>query len=160
MDGQDQLLWLRKPIARAPRGVVESSSWGQSLIGRMQRNRQKGKSRAWRGLSVGRGRLLEVKAATAAMGRARFKLCFICCRDDAIRFGLPLTWPLQIFPKMRNYTANNKATSVGNQLLTNYKKFLLSYERAYSSVDIKVCLLPWLRQRAMDSRGPLQTLLV
>lgn len=42
----------------------------------------------------------------------------------------------EIFPKMKNYTINNRATSVGNQLLNNYKKFLLSYERAYKYVDL------------------------
>ncbi len=40
-----------------------------------------------------------------------------------------LAWPI-------NWTANNKATSVGNQLLSNYKKFLLAYERAYMVRDL------------------------
>lgn len=35
---------------------------------------------------------------------------------------------LQIFPKMANFTPNHRATSVGNQLLQNYRKFLASYE--------------------------------
>uniref|UniRef100_A0A061RJJ0 Uncharacterized protein n=1 Tax=Tetraselmis sp. GSL018 TaxID=582737 RepID=A0A061RJJ0_9CHLO len=38
---------------------------------------------------------------------------------------------------MSNFTANNRATSVGNQLLTNYRKFLLAYERAYAPQDIR-----------------------
>ncbi len=35
---------------------------------------------------------------------------------------------LQIFPNMSNYTSHHRATSVGNQLLQNYRKFLASYE--------------------------------
>ncbi|KAK9857193.1 hypothetical protein WJX84_009152 [Apatococcus fuscideae] len=34
----------------------------------------------------------------------------------------------QIFPKMSNFTSNHRATSVGNQLLQNYRKFLAAYE--------------------------------
>lgn len=40
-----------------------------------------------------------------------------------------------------NFTVNNRATSVGNQLLNNYKKFLLAYERAYHSRDVQVAAL-------------------
>ncbi|CAD7699734.1 unnamed protein product [Ostreobium quekettii] len=42
-----------------------------------------------------------------------------------------------IFPKMKNYTKGNRATSVGNQLLNNYRKFLFDYERAWRHIDIK-----------------------
>ena len=43
---------------------------------------------------------------------------------------------LQIFPKMKNYTPYNRATSVGNQLLNNYRKFLLNYEICHRSRDL------------------------
>lgn len=41
-----------------------------------------------------------------------------------------------MFPKLRNWTANNRATSVGNQLHTNYRKFLLAYELAHRTMDL------------------------
>lgn len=41
-----------------------------------------------------------------------------------------------IFPKLHNYTKDNRATSVGNQLLSNYRKFLYDYERAWRHIDI------------------------
>ena len=37
---------------------------------------------------------------------------------------------------MRNWTANNRATSVGNQLHCNYRKFLLAYECAHAPRDL------------------------
>ena len=43
---------------------------------------------------------------------------------------------VQIFPKMKNYTPYNRATSVGNQLLNNYRKFLLNYEICHRSRDL------------------------
>ena len=43
---------------------------------------------------------------------------------------------MQIFPKMKNYTPYNRATSVGNQLLNNYRKFLLNYEICHRSRDL------------------------
>eukprot|EP00884_Botryococcus_braunii_P005436 jgi/Botrbrau1/14894/Bobra.0248s0011.2 len=42
----------------------------------------------------------------------------------------------EIFKKLTNFTENNKATSVGNQLMSNYKKFLLAYEVAHSVTDL------------------------
>ena len=43
---------------------------------------------------------------------------------------------LQIFPRMKNYTPYNRATSVGNQLLNNYRKFLLAYEVCHRGKDL------------------------
>lgn len=37
---------------------------------------------------------------------------------------------------MKNYTPYNRATSVGNQLLNNYRKFLLAYEVCHRSKDL------------------------
>lgn len=37
---------------------------------------------------------------------------------------------------MKNYTPYNRATSVGNQLLNNYRKFLLNYEICHRSRDL------------------------
>ncbi|KAK9812968.1 hypothetical protein WJX72_006606 [[Myrmecia] bisecta] len=42
----------------------------------------------------------------------------------------------QIFPKMRNYTQNHRATSIGNQLLSNYRKFLVAYEVCHQHKDL------------------------
>jgi hypothetical protein len=42
----------------------------------------------------------------------------------------------QVFPRMKNYTPYNRATSVGNQLLNNYRKFLLAYEVCHRSKDL------------------------
>eukprot|EP00951_Prasinocladus_malaysianus_P012302 scaffold91656_cov41-Prasinocladus_malaysianus.AAC.1 len=39
---------------------------------------------------------------------------------------------------MANFTAHNRATSIGNQLLSNYRKFLTAYEEAWAPRDIKV----------------------
>ena len=38
---------------------------------------------------------------------------------------------------MRNYTPNHKATSIGNQLLSNYRKFLYEYEKCYAPRDLQ-----------------------
>ncbi|CAD7698723.1 unnamed protein product [Ostreobium quekettii] len=42
-----------------------------------------------------------------------------------------------VFPKLDNYTKGNRATSVGNQLLSNYRKFLYDYENAWRHVDLR-----------------------
>lgn len=42
-----------------------------------------------------------------------------------------------IFPKLKNYSKDNRATSVGNQLLSNYRKFLYEYERAWQHIDLQ-----------------------
>ena len=57
----------------------------------------------------------------------------------------------EVFPRMRNWTAGNRATSVGNQLHCNYRKFLLAYECAHAPRDLgtaqpllrQVCLCCW-----------------
>ena len=64
--------------------------------------------------------------------------CSLCskgvkCREWALSGVCVL---LQIFPKMKNYTPYNRATSVGNQLLNNYRKFLLNYEICHRSRDL------------------------
>ena len=51
--------------------------------------------------------------------------CWLCCCA-----------PPQIFPRMKNYTPYNRATSVGNQLLNNYRKFLLAYEACHRPKDL------------------------
>ena len=42
----------------------------------------------------------------------------------------------EVFPRLRNWTPNNKATSVGNQLLTAYRKYLLAYETVHAPRDL------------------------
>ena len=56
--------------------------------------------------------------------------------DDRGRWNGGINFAGEIFPRMKNYTLNNRATSVGNQLLNNYKKFLLAYERAWRAIDM------------------------
>lgn len=56
--------------------------------------------------------------------------------DERGRWAGGVNFAGDVFPRMANWTANNKATSVGNQLLSNYKKFLLAYERAYMALDL------------------------
>ncbi|KAK9821858.1 hypothetical protein WJX74_006194 [Apatococcus lobatus] len=48
--------------------------------------------------------------------------------DDHGRWTGSINFAGQIFPNMSNFTHNHRATSVGNQLLQNYRKFLASYE--------------------------------
>ena len=56
--------------------------------------------------------------------------------DDTNRWKGGINFAGEVFPKMRNWTAGNRATSVGNQLHTNYRKFLLAYELAHRVVDL------------------------
>eukprot|EP00803_Ostreobium_quekettii_P008408 evm.model.scf_171.11 EVM.evm.TU.scf_171.11 scf_171:106301-112328(+) len=56
--------------------------------------------------------------------------------DEAGRWVGGINFAGHIFPKLKNYTKDNRATSVGNQLLSNYRKFLYDYERAWRHVDI------------------------
>lgn len=58
--------------------------------------------------------------------------------DDYNRWIGGINFAGQIFPKMSNYTPNNRATSIGNQLLSNYRKFLLAYEIAHRAKDLDV----------------------
>ena len=37
---------------------------------------------------------------------------------------------------MSNYKRGHRATSIGTQLLSNYRKYLAAYERAWASVDL------------------------
>eukprot|EP00192_Tetraselmis_astigmatica_P007651 CAMPEP_0117649096 /NCGR_PEP_ID=MMETSP0804-20121206/780_1 /TAXON_ID=1074897 /ORGANISM="Tetraselmis astigmatica, Strain CCMP880" /LENGTH=801 /DNA_ID=CAMNT_0005454791 /DNA_START=167 /DNA_END=2573 /DNA_ORIENTATION=+ len=78
--------------------------------------------------------------------------------DENGRWTGRINFSGSVFRKMTNFTENNKATSIGNQLLTNYKKFLLSYERANASRDIKVTPEPLLgisnNGRAGRPKGP------
>jgi hypothetical protein len=63
--------------------------------------------------------------------------------DEGGRWTGNINFSGAVFPKMSNYTENNKATSIGNQLLSNYKKYLLPYEQAYAAVDITVNALTY-----------------
>ncbi|KAL3140810.1 hypothetical protein ABBQ32_005353 [Trebouxia sp. C0010 RCD-2024] len=56
--------------------------------------------------------------------------------DESKRWCGNINFAGSIFPNMRNYTPNHKATSIGNQLLSNYKKFLYEYEKCYAPRDL------------------------
>ncbi|GMH45982.1 hypothetical protein BSKO_13946 [Bryopsis sp. KO-2023] len=56
--------------------------------------------------------------------------------DDTGRWVGRINFAGHVFPRMRNYTKDHRATSVGNQLLTNYRKFLYDYERAWRHIDL------------------------
>ncbi|KAL4422493.1 hypothetical protein ABPG75_008690 [Micractinium tetrahymenae] len=47
------------------------------------------------------------------------------------KVGNGINWKGQVFPRMRNFTANNKMTGVGNALKRHYQHFLLEYEQAH-----------------------------
>lgn len=55
--------------------------------------------------------------------------------------GNGINWKGQVFSKMRNYTATNKMTGVGNTLKRHYETYLLEYELAHDDVDGECCLL-------------------
>lgn len=57
-------------------------------------------------------------------------------RYDQGRWVGKLNFGGLVFPKMRNYTQNNRATSVGSQLINTYRKTLLNYEKAWQYVDL------------------------
>ena len=57
--------------------------------------------------------------------------------DESNRWCGNINFAGSIFPNMRNYTPNHKATSIGNQLLSNYKKFLYEYEKCYAPRDLQ-----------------------
>ena len=42
----------------------------------------------------------------------------------------------EVFPAMHNFKRGHRATSIGTQLLTNYRKYLVGYERAWGGVDL------------------------
>ncbi|XP_072992047.1 AT-rich interactive domain-containing protein 4-like isoform X1 [Typha latifolia] len=55
--------------------------------------------------------------------------------------GNGINWKGQVFPKMRNHTASNRMTGVGNTLKRHYETYLLEYELAHDDVDGECCLL-------------------
>ncbi|GAA0158025.1 hypothetical protein LIER_15153 [Lithospermum erythrorhizon] len=55
--------------------------------------------------------------------------------------GNGINWKGQVFSKMRNHTATNKMTGVGNTLKRHYETYLLEYELAHDDVDGEFCLL-------------------
>lgn len=55
--------------------------------------------------------------------------------------GNGINWKGQVFSKMRNFTATNKMTGVGNTLKRHYETYLLEYELAHDDVDGECCLL-------------------
>ncbi|GAA0145868.1 hypothetical protein LIER_05954 [Lithospermum erythrorhizon] len=55
--------------------------------------------------------------------------------------GNGINWKGQVFSKMRNHTATNKMTGVGNTLKRHYETYLLEYELAHDDVDGECCLL-------------------
>ncbi|CAD7704969.1 unnamed protein product [Ostreobium quekettii] len=63
--------------------------------------------------------------------------------DEHKRWIGTLNFAGVIFPKLQNYTKDNRATSVGNQLLSNYRKFLYDYERAWRHVDVLGAVRRW-----------------
>ncbi|KAK9822214.1 hypothetical protein WJX81_006927 [Elliptochloris bilobata] len=45
--------------------------------------------------------------------------------------GNGINWKGQVFPRMRNYTATNRMTGVGNALKRLYQRYLVEYEQAH-----------------------------
>lgn len=46
---------------------------------------------------------------------------------------------------MHNYKRGHRATSIGTQLLSNYRKYLSCYERAWAAIDLPLHPLPPVR---------------
>lgn len=46
------------------------------------------------------------------------------------RLGNGINWKGQVFPRMRNFTDNNRMTGVGNALKRLYQRYLVEYEQA------------------------------
>lgn len=44
--------------------------------------------------------------------------------------GNGINWKGQVFPRMRNFTASNRMTGVGNALKRLYQRYLAEYEQA------------------------------
>ena len=63
----------------------------------------------------------------------------VCARggwgDNAQKPQRKLNWSRDIFPTLANFTSTHKATSVGHDLITNYKLYLLSYEQKHRKTD-------------------------
>jgi len=75
--------------------------------------------------------------------------------DESSRWCGNINFAGHVFPNMRNFTSNHKATSIGNQLLSNYKKFLYAYEKCYASRDLQGMAVDEVRQMtaAWSSHG-------
>lgn len=73
--------------------------------------------------------------------------------DETNRWKGGINFAGEVFPKMRNWTANNRATSVGNQLHCNYRKFLLAYELAHRAQDLGMDDAPPLPGAALKVRS-------
>lgn len=56
--------------------------------------------------------------------------------DAAGRYSGSINWAGEIFPAMHNFKRGHRATSIGTQLLTNYRKYLAAYEKAWADVDL------------------------
>ena len=50
------------------------------------------------------------------------------------RVGNGINWKGQVFPKMRNWTANHRMTGVGNALKRHYQTYLCEYEMVHFSL--------------------------
>jgi hypothetical protein len=50
------------------------------------------------------------------------------------RVGNGINWKGQVFGRMRNWTANNRQTGVGNSLKKHYASFLWEYEQVRHTV--------------------------
>ena len=70
--------------------------------------------------------------------------------DEGGRWIGAINFAGNIFPRLQNYTEDNRATSIGNQLLSNYRKFLYDYERAWRHVDLRAVQVPQGRLLAMS----------
>ena len=57
------------------------------------------------------------------------------CNRGGYGMGNGINWKGQVFPRMRNYTAQHKMTGVGNALKRHYQMFLLEYEH----VSVPLC---------------------
>ena len=62
-----------------------------------------------------------------------------------------------VFREMRNFKQGHRATSIGTQLLSNYRKYLLAYERAWTSVDLPLASKLLVRSKTLAA-SPLITL--
>lgn len=57
-------------------------------------------------------------------------------RRGGFGLGLSLNWKGNIWPTLRNFTAQNKQTAIGHALKRLYQKFLLAYEESHPE-DVK-----------------------
>lgn len=62
------------------------------------------------------------------------------------RVGNGINWKGQVFGRMRNWTANNRQTGVGNSLKKHYANFLWEYEQVGAGRGAdrgRVCVSRW-----------------